>query len=359
MKIKISVLILLSMVCFSGFSQGTDPLVKKSQGIFKVKTKEEMAKNEAKLTAKGKAEFEKAKNEFRNIKNPKFEIAPNEQLDRDPKELHGISEKEKPDLKIAERQNEENRKNEKAIKDDLTAVGIDVSNLDFSYSRPAPDPALLDSWNTNILTPVKNQGSCGSCWAFAAAAALEHACAKFFGAKMDLSEQDLVACGVTYFGVDCGDCYYGGHSYRAFDYMVYKGVTFEKDFPYSGTSGPCVNKPKYKFAAYWGSVYPGRFPTVNEIKNYLTYYGAVVTYLKAGLSTFYSYGGGVYNGYPSNSSNNIDHAVIIVGWNEEMKAWIIKNSWGENWGPYGGYAYVGYDQCNIGKYVYWIMPKKV
>ncbi len=65
MKLKLSVIILMSMVCFSGFSQGADPLVNKSQGIFKVKTKEEMAKNEAKLTAKGKAEFEKAKNEFK------------------------------------------------------------------------------------------------------------------------------------------------------------------------------------------------------------------------------------------------------------------------------------------------------
>jgi C1A family cysteine protease len=359
MKTKLSVLVLFSMVCLNGFSQGGgNPLVDKSQGVFKVKTKVEMAAMEAKLNLKGKAAFDKAKNDFKNVRNAKFEIAPNEQLNQDPKELLGISEKEKPDLKLSERQNAENRKNEKAIKDNLTAVGIDVSGLDFSYSRPVPNQALLDSWNTNILTPVKNQGGCGSCWAFAAAAAFEHAYFKFYKVSTDISEQDLVACGVTSDGVDCGNCIYGGHSYRAFSYMASKGVTREKDFPYTGSDGPCMVKPKYSGIYSWGVYYPGRFPTVNEIKNGITYYGSVVTYLKAGLSTFYSYGGGVYNGFPSNSNNDIDHAVIIVGWNEAMKAWIIKNSWGTNWGPYGGYAYVGYDQCNIGKYVYWVMPKR-
>ena len=74
--------------------------------------------------------------------------------------------------------------------------------------------------------------------------------------------------------------------------------------------------------------------------------------MKAGIGTFFGYAGGVYNGYPSTNPNVHDHEVIIVGWCDDLKAWIIKNSWGTNWGPYGGYAYVGYDQCNIGKYVY-------
>jgi C1A family cysteine protease len=78
--------------------------------------------------------------------------------------------------------------------------------------------------------------------------------------------------------------------------------------------------------------------------------------MKAGVSTFYSYGGGVYNGYPSGDPNNIDHAVTIVGWYEPWKAWIIKNSWGTGWGPYGGYAYVNYNASNIGKWIYWVYP---
>ncbi len=205
---------------------------------------------------------------------------------------------------------------------------------------------------------MKNQGNCGSCWAFAAVAAYEHGYLKFFRVLLDISEQDILVCGVTSDGRDCGSCLYGGHTHRAFDYMDTKGILWEKDFPY-GSDGTCPDKTRYDGIWTWGFVYPGRFPTVNEIKEYVNYYGSVATYMKADISTFTSYGGGVYNGYPSNSSNDCDHAVIIVGWNEDMKAWIIKNSWGENWGPYGGYAYVGYDQCNIGKYVYWIMPKKV
>jgi C1A family cysteine protease len=103
-------------------------------------------------------------------------------------------------------------------------------------------------------------------------------------------------------------------------------------------------------------LYPGRFPTRDEIKNYVTYYGSVVTYMKAGTSSFSWYRGGIYNGYPNTNAYDIDHAVTIVGWCDQYNAWIIKNSWGTGWG-YSGYAYVDYNNCNIGKFVYYIMPK--
>lgn len=355
MKFILSLILITSIFCSSMFSQGEDPLVKQSQGIFKVKTKEEMAKNEAKLTGKGKAAFEKAKNDFKNIKNARFEIAPNEQLNQDPSELLGIPKTDKPDFKLAKQQNIENIKNQAEIKAKLKAQGIDATALDFSGKRYISTSSDCN-WKTAICTPVKNQHSCGSCWAFSACAAFEHAYAKLKNVKLDLSEQDLISCGKSCAGRDCGSCE-GGWPEQALDCMKCKGINEEAMFPYTGTNSSCKTLPKTLYAATWGQLYPGRFPTVYEIKFYITIFGAVVSCMTAGMNTFIGYGGGVYNGYPSTEVFEVDHAVLIVGWCDSMNAWIIKNSWGDRWGPYGGYAYVGYNQCNIGKFVYWVLPK--
>ena len=355
MKLKLFLILLISFLYSSIFSQREDPLVKQSQGIFKVKTRDEMAKNEAKLTGKGKAAFEKAKNDFKNIKDAKFEIAPNEQLNQDPAELLGIPRSEKPDFKLAEQQNNENKKNQAEIKAKLKALGVDATALDFTGQTFVSSPGNC-TWKTAICTPVKNQHSCGSCWAFAACAAFEHAYTKFKGIKLDLSEQDLISCGKTCGGKDCGSCN-GGWPEQAFDCMKCKGITEEAMFPYTGTNSSCKILPKGAYAMTWGQLYPGRFPTVDEIKYFINSFGAVVSTMTAGVSTFMGYGGGVYNGFPSTEVFEVDHAVLIVGWCDSLNAWIIKNSWGTNWGPYGGYAYVGYNQCNIGKFVHWVFPR--
>jgi len=327
-------------------------------GLFKVKTKAEMAAKERKLNAKGKAEFAKAKKAHKKLRDAKFDIAPNETLNHDPRELLGVT--QLPDPKHAKKQNAENRKNEKAIKDQLKAKGVDTSMLDFSY-RLIIRPRLPSYFNTSICTPVKNQGGCGSCWAFAATAAFEHTYKKFYHATLNLSEQDAVACGRTCANADCGSCG-GGHSYKAFDFMKCKAISNEAYYPYNiSRSNNCYRRQKTNAVYYWGALpFSNDTGTArrNLIKAYVNAYGAVVTYLKAGVSTFLGYGGGVYNGYPSRPGGPIDHAVIIVGYSDALGAWIIKNSWGTNWGPYGGYAWVSYNACNIGKYVYFTYPKR-
>lgn len=357
----------LSLGTNLGFSQNNGPLDEKNNGVFKIKTKDEMEKNKENLDKKGQEKFEKAKNQLKQIKNPTFEIAPNSILNRDADQLLGIIEPMgKEEVELIKEQNKENKKNEKEILKGLKDANVESFSFSFTDNSLiikdfTLNPFISCSWNKNILTPVRDQESCGSCWAFAAAAAFEHSYKKFHGSvssPVDLSEQQLVACGTTKSGIDAGSCR-GGHTFRAFDYMKWNGVTLEQYDEYRATSSPCNGNSAAVRAGAWGRLFPGRFPTVNEIKALVNTYGSVATYLKAGTSTFFSYGGGVYNGSPSTSDNNIDHAVIIVGWCDNLNAWIIKNSWGTNWGPYGGYAYIGYDQCNIGKYVYWVYPNKI
>lgn len=362
------IMALLVLLSFSqGFSQGKGPLDEKNNGVFKVKSKADMAKNLNKLNAKGKSEFAKAKNELKKIKNPTFELAPNEVLNKDPKKLLGLMPMKKQDEDFMKKQNLENKKNEKKILEGFKDAEIDASSFSFTnYSIKINtltlDPFLLCSWNKKILTPVRNQSSCGSCWAFAAAAVYEHTYNKFYGSvssSVDLSEQQILACGKTSSGADAGSCL-GGYTNRALDYIKWHGVTLEPYYRYTATSSPCNSNSFAVKAGSYGTFNPaGRYPTVSEIKALINIFGAVTTSMKAGLSSFFSYGGGVYNGYPSNSTST-DHAVIIVGWCDNLNAWIIKNSWGTNWGPYGGYAYVGYNQCNIGrKRVCWVYPNKI
>ncbi|MBJ6368979.1 C1 family peptidase [Snuella sedimenti] len=358
--------LLLLLWITPGFSQGNSPLEDKNNGVFKVKSKAEMAKNHDKLSKKGKAEYEKAKNDLKKIKKPTFEIVPNEVLNIDKEKLLGVKPLDKLDKEIIKNQNLENKKNEKKILEGLKDANVEsvkfsFTNTSINISNLTISPFAYCSWNKSILTPVRNQASCGSCWAFAAAAVYEHTYNKLYGSvssPVDLSEQQLLSCGRTSSGTDAGSCN-GGSTGRTLDYMKWNGVTLEQYYRYTAIEGSCRTNSSVVKVGAWGQLYPGRFPTVNEIKSLVNSFGAVATYLKAGLSSFFSYGGGVYNGYPSNSTNNIDHAVIIVGWCDNLNAWIIKNSWGTNWGPYGGYAYVGYDQCNIGKYVWWVYPNKI
>lgn len=202
----------------------------------------------------------------------------------------------------------------------------------------------FDLRDINAVTPVKDQGICGSCWAFTAAASLESSYAMKNNELVDISEQDILGCSGG------GSCDLGGWYTYVYSWLLDDTSAFlneEKNSPYIGIDA-CSTNPQpldIKVTSY-GDTY-----TIEETKHALVTYGAVSAALFASNNDFMSYkGSGVIRG--NNDAFGPDHAITIVGWDDDLQAWLIKNSWGELWGD-KGYGWVGYDACLIG-YTSWV-----
>jgi len=208
-------------------------------------------------------------------------------------------------------------------------------------------PPSLDWRNNggNFVTPVRNQGGCGSCWAFATTAALESSvlrAANTPGVDLNLSEQVLVSCG-TSGGSDAGSCA-GGVIQYASNYIRDTGLPLESCYPYTGGDGSCGSAcGTYNTATYtitgWADV-TGTSPTVSAIRDALVSYGPLVTTMDV-YEDFYSYSGGVYS-YTTGAYEG-GHAVLIVGYSDAGQYFIVKNSWGGSWGE-SGYFKIAYSE---------------
>jgi C1A family cysteine protease len=211
-------------------------------------------------------------------------------------------------------------------------------------------------------TPIRDQGSCGSCWAFGAIGALEAAINIEYNdstVDIDLSEQYLVSCGP---GHGCE----GGWAQRSFQWMINTGGALpESCFPYEASDLPCDQK-----CADWESLllpvkdyWTAEYPSDEEIKQALIDYGPLVADT-AVYDDWYRYRGGVYvhPQTPDESENDINHQPVIIGYNDDEQCWIIKNSWGKYWGEntYGiseekGYIRIRYGDCFIGTAVHGVV----
>jgi C1A family cysteine protease len=205
--------------------------------------------------------------------------------------------------------------------------------------------SAFDWRQNNGVTPVTNQRSCGSCWAFAAVAQLESHTLIFDERLEDLSEQQVVDCNP--WGGNCS----GGWVPGALDLFMAPGCVGELCYPYEARD----DKPCRQDQCEVLSMISDYNPVANNVD-------AIKTALQTGpvstaftvIDDFYAYTSGCYS---TPSTANINHAMLIVGWDDNacagQGAWIVKNSWGLGWGM-GGFGYIKYGTCNIGSYAYQI-----
>ena len=216
------------------------------------------------------------------------------------------------------------------------AAAESFSALRTSVAAP---PASID-WranNGNWVTPIKDQGNCGSCVSFGTAATIESririAC-KNANLAIDLSEAHLFYCG-------CGNCCGTGWNFSpALDFAKNTGIVVESAFPYTPGNQPCKSglpQPYIKLTA-WS-------PTLSTFdrKNILSTKGPMVAGM-AVFQDFYSYRTGVYRHVTGGLVGY--HAISVVGYDDGQGCWICKNSWGPGFGE-SGFFRIAYGECGI------------
>ncbi len=192
----------------------------------------------------------------------------------------------------------------------------------------------------NWMTSVKNQGSCGSCWAFATLGLVEsqnNILNNNAFLDIDLSEQELVSCAPN------GDC--GGASQSVgISYVNNTGIIFEESFPYVAANVPCsypINSERYTINNY------GKINSESYLKNALNTYGPLEVSMTWSGMQFDNQGIGRCDEYFNNG-----HAIVLVGYQDDSTLpeggyWIIKNSWGPSWNE-NGYGKIAYGNCHFG-----------
>ena len=216
-------------------------------------------------------------------------------------------------------------------------------------------PASWDWREKGYVSPVKNQGSCGSCWAFATVANLEGQYYKGKGVMKTFSEQMLVDCD-TYDSA-CN----GGLMEYAFEWLSENGGIMEDgDYSYRGTKGTCrSDATKYVDMKITGYTKLGSSSSTwspvdeDEIKEFLYETGPLAVALNA--NPLQTYSSGILDKTSSQCpSSGINHAVTMVGYGTSSGTdyWIVKNSWGSSWGE-SGYFRIrrGNGTCGINCYI--------
>jgi predicted outer membrane repeat protein len=222
---------------------------------------------------------------------------------------------------------------EQELKEHLKIFPIDKDGL----------PSSLNWRDMDGITPVKNQGECGSCWAYAATAEMEAFIKIYYGIETDLSEQQSISCNP--YGAGCD----GGWATASYYVFQNYGAVLENCSPYRAMDppvAPCTQDSFLKYGTITG--YNSIANDVDQIKAALQY-GPVCTGIDASAA-FEAYTSGCYD-VPGVGTN---HLVLIVGYDDRScggnGAWLIKNSWGPGFGD-GGYITVQYGAGSVGRSV--------
>merc|ERR1719215_89343 len=206
-----------------------------------------------------------------------------------------------------------------------------------------PAVSSIDWTTKGAVTPVKNQGQCGSCWSFSSTGGLEGQWEIATGSLKSISEQQLVDCSKNGGNAGCN----GGLMDNSFEWYESKAAATENSYPYTARDGSC------KSSGFTTAVPQGGVTGYKDISDEaglldaVTNNGPVSVAIEADQSSFQGYSGGVLTG---NCGTQLDHGVLAVGFGSSSGTdyWKVKNSWGASWGV-DGYVLIqrGTNKCGI------------
>jgi len=201
-------------------------------------------------------------------------------------------------------------------------------------------PDSVDWRKEGAVTPVKNQGQCGSCWAFSTTGSLEGAHFRLTNKLVSLSEQQLVDCSAKFHNDGCN----GGLMDNAFDYIKsIGGLDTEEEYPYHAKQAKCHFNKAHVAATCTGYV-DVKSGDEDALRDAVATVGPVSIAIDATEDKFMLYKDGVFvDDGCSNGDEDLDHGVLVVGYGNDattmkgdsMDYWIVKNSWGPEWGEAG------------------------
>ena len=235
------------------------------------------------------------------------------------------------------------------LEDEIDEGGEDGSNIEITMSLPDHfdwnDPNN-NYKNRKCTTEIRDQRSCGSCWAFGTVAPLESKIIIKENYHEDLSEQWLVSCNTKGYGCNGG---WWAHNFHAGTKGKCggTGAVLEQDFPYQARDLSCSGPyPHIYLLKNWDYVKNSNsVPSIDSIKQAIYNNGPISAAIHVD-NAFRAYKSGIFN---SNDPSTVNHAITLVGWKDDPDVtnggyWILRNSWGDDWGE-DGYMRIAYN-CN-------------